>query len=280
MYVRRAGALLVAGLVAAYLVPGPTAAANPCPPGLTWKAASGAAAGQSVSGYFTSSSGRCVGSGGSDQPRNPSVDTDYDPTDRRFINCLLAGISRQESEGGYLDIEAPRTVDCPDPDDEDRFYRVDPSAMVRSLIAQLRLPDANPRFGPNPNKNEWKMLAVGFPVWLWTDGPRQKSTTASASGITFNLSAELESTTFTMGDGGKVTCTSMSTYSNSVTAGAPSPTCGYVYKTPSLPRGTYTVTATPTWRIRWSAAGFSGTLTTTYSDSSQIRIGELSALNR
>lgn len=161
-----------------------------------------------------------------------------------------------------------------------RSASIDAPALARSLIVRLRLPDANPRFGPNPNNNEWKMLAVGFPVWLWTDGPRHKEATASAYGITFRLVADLASTTFTTGDGGQVTCTSMSTYANTVKPGSPSPTCGHVYTKPSLPKGAYTVTATPQWRIRWSADGFSGTLTTSYSDSSQIRIGELRALNR
>lgn len=124
------------------------------------------------------------------------------------------------------------------------------------------------------------MLAVGFPVWLWTDGPRHKEVTASAYGITFRLSADLTSTTFTTGDGGQVTCTAMSKYANTVKPGSPSPNCGHVYTKPSLPEGAYRVTATPLWRIRWSADGFSGTLTTSYSDSSQIRIGELQALNR
>ena len=157
---------------------------------------------------------------------------------------------------------------------------IDVTALARSLIVRLRLPDANPRFGPNPNGNEWRMLAVGFPVWLWTDGPRHKEATASAYGISFRLSADLASTTFNTGDGGQVTCSSMATYSEAVKAGSPSPNCGHVYTKPSLPKGPYTVTATPTWRIRWSAGGFSGTLTTSYSDSSTIRIGELRALNR
>ena len=157
---------------------------------------------------------------------------------------------------------------------------IDVTALARSLIVRLRLPDANPRFGPNPNGNEWHMLAVGFPVWLWTDGPRHKEATASAYGISFRLSADLASTTFNTGDGGQVTCSSMATYSEAVKAGSPSPNCGHVYTKPSLPKGPYTVTATPTWRIRWSAGGFSGTLTTSYSDSSTIRIGELRALNR
>ena len=52
---------------------------------------------------------------------------------------------------------------------------IDVSAVARSLVVRLHLPDATPVFGPDPDNNEWKMLAVGYPVWLWTEGPRQKS---------------------------------------------------------------------------------------------------------
>lgn len=38
--------------------------------------------------------------------------------------------------------------------------------QLREVLAQLQLPDATPRFGPDPSVNEWKMLAVGFPIWL------------------------------------------------------------------------------------------------------------------
>jgi hypothetical protein len=157
---------------------------------------------------------------------------------------------------------------------------VDVGAIARSLAVQLRLPDTTPIFSPDPKKNEWKMLAVGYPVWLTTQGPRAKSTSASSQGLTFRLSATWRSTTFSMGDGSSVTCTDMTAYSATVKAGSPSPTCGHVYTKPSLPKGAYTVTATANWVVNWSVDTFSGSFPMSYSDSAQLPIGELQALNR
>ncbi|MFT4295731.1 MAG: hypothetical protein QM582_10000 [Micropruina sp.] len=153
-------------------------------------------------------------------------------------------------------------------------------AMAVNLVTQLRLPAPTPIFGPDPNVNEWKMLAVGFPIWLWTDGPTSVSTTASSSGFTFRLAAQWRSTTFHMGDGRTVTCTSMAKYSTSVTPGAPSPNCGHVYTQPSLPKGKYQVRAVADWEVTWSVAGFSGVLPAYNEASASIPIGELVALNR
>lgn len=153
-------------------------------------------------------------------------------------------------------------------------------AMAVSLVTELRLPTPTPIFGPNPNNNEWKMLAVGFPIWLWTEGPTTMSTSASASGFTFQMTARWKSTTFHMGDGNTVTCTSMEKYSSSVKPGTPSPNCGYAYSKPSLPKGKYQVRAVADWDVTWSVAGFSGVLPAHNEASASIPIGELVALNR
>lgn len=156
--------------------------------------------------------------------------------------------------------------------------QVDPEDVARELVVQLQLPDPTPRFGPDPSANEWKMAAVGYPLWLWTDGPRQVSTTASRYGISFTLTANWRSTTFNMGDGNRVTCTDTKKYTTSVKAGAKSPKCGYTYAKSSLPKGKYRVTATTNWRITWSALGQSGTLPGTHSASRDLPVGELNAL--
>lgn len=149
-----------------------------------------------------------------------------------------------------------------------------------SLVARLRLPDPTPQFGPDPGVNEWKMLAVGFPVWLWTAGPATVTTSVSSGGETFTMTARRKSVTFAMGDGRSVTCNSMTPYSGSVKPGVPSPTCGYVYQKPSLPAGSYTVRSTVNWEVSWSVAGYSGVLPTTRTASRALPIGELVALNR
>lgn len=153
-------------------------------------------------------------------------------------------------------------------------------AMAVRLVTELRLPTPTPNFGPNPNKNEWKMLAVGFPIWLWTEGATTMSTSASAGGFTFQMSARWQSTTFDMGDGNTVTCTAMEKYSASVKPGTPSPNCGYAYSKPSLPKGKYRVRAVADWEVTWSVAGFSGVLPAYNEALASIPIGELVALNR
>lgn len=197
---------------------------------------------------------------------------------RRF--CLLQGVTKEERDGSFLTINGDRWLLCPTTPTGAVTPSLDVAAVARSLVVRLQLPSAKPIFGPDPNNNEWKMLAVGFPVWLTTAGPRHRATTASAAGLTFRLSADLVSTRFSMGDGSTLTCSSMTTYSSSVKAGSSSPTCGHTYTTPSLPKGSYTVTATPNWMINWSVDGISGRFPMSYSDSAQLPIGELQALNR
>lgn len=148
---------------------------------------------------------------------------------------------------------------------------------VRQLIVHLQLPTPTPQFGPDPSVNEWNMLAVGYPIWLWTDGPQTVTASESAYGYTFTLRATYRSTTFTMGDGHTKQCTTTTPYRSSVTPGATSPTCGYTYQQ-AAPKGSYTVTATTHWEVAWSVAGYSGTLPGTHSASRELPIGELQAI--
>lgn len=124
----------------------------------------------------------------------------------------IEGISQAEMGAGVLTINGDRWVRCGPGANSLHRISVDLDALARSLAVQLQLPDTTPIFGPDPNNNEWKMLTVGFPVWLTTQGPRHKATTASAQGLTFRLSADLQSTTFAMGDGSQVTCTAISVH--------------------------------------------------------------------
>jgi hypothetical protein len=157
----------------------------------------------------------------------------------------------------------------------------DPSSHIREVVAKLKLPDPTPRFGPDPNNNQWHMLAVGFPIWLWTNGPTTLTTTAHHDGLTFTLQATWQSTTFTTGDGHTTTCTTTTTYPQHLNKpGTPSPTCGHTYDTASPKNHPYTVTAQTNWQINWTANHQHGTLTTTYTGQHQLEIGELQALVR
>ncbi len=150
--------------------------------------------------------------------------------------------------------------------------------LARTLIVKLQLPDPTPRFGPDPSVNEWKMAAVGYPLWLWTDGPTVVSSRVRAYGITFTLRADWQSTTFDMGDGHQVTCSRTLVYPSNTKPGRKSPACGYTYFTSSLPKGNYTVTATTNWRISWSALGQSGAVPGTHTGQWPLPVGELNAL--
>jgi hypothetical protein len=145
----------------------------------------------------------------------------------------------------------------------------------------LRLPDPTPRFGPDPSVNEWKMLAVGYPIWLWTDKPTTLEATATHDGLTMTLTAERTSTSFDLGDGHHLTCTRTTEYpARPDRYGTPSPACGYTYQKRSRPGHDYTVTATTHWQITWTTAGRTGTLTTTHTGRRTLPIGELQALIR
>ena len=168
-----------------------------------------------------------------------------------------------------------------DTDCDTLMYSIKPvtTSDVQEVAAQLKLPDPTPRFGPDPSANEWKMLAVGFPIWLWTDRPTTVSTTAHHDGLTFTLTATWTSTTFTMGDGHSKTCTATTIRPKTVKpATKPSPTCSYTYQTKSKIGHPYTVTADTHWRIDWTTNGYSGTFTHTYTGNRTLEIGELQSL--
>lgn len=163
-----------------------------------------------------------------------------------------------------------------DPDPERAAVSLE--AIARTLVVRLKLPDPTPRFGPDPTANEWKMAAVGYPLWLWTDGPTEVTSRVEAYGVSFTLRARWRSTTFDMGDGHRVRCTQTRAYPKTAQPGTASPVCGYTYAKASLPKGNYTVTATSSWRISWSALGQSGTLPGSHTASQSLPVGELNAL--
>lgn len=252
--------IAMATLLAITLSPSPVAEAakGSCSTGYHWVKVKVKRSGSTLVGTYRGSQGKCV--------KNKSGTGKGGSGSGEFVGELCA-LDRIETDPACREsLIAGSTIDY--------------VGVARSLAVRLKLPDTTPIFGPDPNNNEWKMLTVGFPVWLTTQGPRHKATTASAQGLTFRLTADLQSTTFAMGDGSQVTCTAMTPFTASSKAGSASPTCGHTYTKPSLPKGSYTVTATANWLINWSVDGFSGSFPMSYSDSAQLAIGELQALNR
>lgn len=184
--------------------------------------------------------------------------------------CFLPG-------GAPVDAAAPPPAGAQQP----AAPPVDPAVVARKVIAKLQLPESEPQVGPPPSLNEWQMAAVGYPLWLWTDDDATLSTEAEAEGLEVSLDATATSLTFDMGDGATVTCDPASTrsWSRDIEPAEPSPTCGYVYQEPSqtkaAPSGTYTVTATTTWEVAWTADDESGVETVEQTSSTELPVGEL-----
>ena len=206
------------------------------------------------------------------QPRKPTEPTRPKITERERIAQIV--MCREATDGVCRGAPRDRSQ-RPEPSDKPTLNL---SAIARTLVTRLQLPDPTPQIGPDPEVNEWKMVAVGYPLWLWTDGPRTVTSRVQAHGVTFTLRATWLSTDFAMGDGHSVSCTATAAYTEAVKAGAKSPSCGYTYLKSSLPEGNYTVAATTNWRINWSALGQSGSLTGSHTGTRSLPVGELNAL--
>ncbi len=149
-------------------------------------------------------------------------------------------------------------------------------------FARLRLTPPKPAITPSPNANRWKMAAVGYPLWLSVDGDTHPPAVRDAvADVSVSLEATVDHVVFSMGDRHSVTCGNVTTsWNTSIPAGKKSPTCGYRYERPSLPKGSYTVTATTYWSIAWSTSVDRGVIDFVQSDSVQLPVGELQVLVR
>ena len=149
-------------------------------------------------------------------------------------------------------------------------------------VARLQLPTIAPGIGPSPNLNPWNMAAVGYPLWLWADGPtRVGPISDSVAGLSVSLDATVSSLTFRMGDGHSVNCAGAGQpWTKSVQPGAKSPTCGYSYAKPSLPNDKYTVAAIANWAVTWRSNGQSGVINVPAVETTDLPVGELQVLVR
>lgn len=201
-----------------------------------------------------------------------TIAMDRDLSKRRGAAFVV--MCREATEAGISCVSAPERRRRPSIGEA----IVDLSSVARTLITRIQLPNPAPRIGPDPSVNEWKMAAVGYPLWLWTDGPGVVTDRVRAYGVTFTLRARWVSTSFDMGDGHRVTCSRTQPYQPAVEPGTRSPVCGYTYTRSSLPKGHYTVTATTNWQVSWSALGLSGSLPASFSGTRALPVGELNAL--
>ncbi len=160
--------------------------------------------------------------------------------------------------------------------------RITPAQAGAIAVARLKLPTVAPGIGPSPELNRWKMAAVGYPLWLWADGPTQVGPVSdSAGGLNVSLEAKVTKVTFRMGDGQSVSCTGGGReWTRAVKPGTKSPSCGYAYTRPSLPKGKYTVAAISNWAVTWTSNNQSGVIDVPAVDTVQLPVGELQVLVR
>ncbi|GAA1854952.1 hypothetical protein ACFFOM_02275 [Microlunatus capsulatus] len=159
---------------------------------------------------------------------------------------------------------------------------VTPEQAAYIASARLRLTAPQPVVGPPPDINEWDMAAVGYPLWLWAEGDLDPAPVSdSVFDLSVALDARLVEVVFDMGDGNRVRCSDLGTrWTRSVEPGTASPSCGYAYPQPSLPEGSYTVTANAVWAIDWAINGTTGSIPFYQSASTTIPVGELQVLVR
>ncbi len=154
--------------------------------------------------------------------------------------------------------------------------------LAYMAVAELTLSPPRPMIGPPPTINEWKMAAVGYPMWLWAEGTLDPPPVAdSVYNVAVSLDARLERVVFDMGDGHRVSCTDLTRrWHRGITPAAKSPTCGYTYQQPSLPDGDYTITAHAVWAIDWTINATRGTIPLYQTATTQLPVGELQVLVR
>jgi len=160
--------------------------------------------------------------------------------------------------------------------------RITPGQAAAIAVARLQLPTIAPGIGPSPDLNPWKMAAVGYPLWLWADGPAEVGPISdSVAGLSVSLRAEVGSLTFRMGDGHTVTCEGTGhPWTTAVEPATKSPNCGYSYAKPSLPGRVYKVAAIANWAVTWTSNGQSGVINVPVVDTTELPVGELQVLVR
>ncbi|WP_394620151.1 hypothetical protein JNUCC0626_13900 [Lentzea sp. JNUCC 0626] len=153
-----------------------------------------------------------------------------------------------------------------------------PDQVAEIARSRLRLPD--PAIAMNPPREQ----LVNLPTWLWlSDGWRPIAATASVPGVVVTAVAEPVAAVWSTGDGTTVTCSGPgSAFAVGRDPKGASPDCGHTFRRASAaqPAGTYRLSVTLRWNVRWSGAGQSGSFSDlTTNSSTALRVVESQALN-
>ena len=171
---------------------------------------------------------------------------------------------------------------------------VNPETIIRSAVSSLGLHPPTTGVGAYvyPGYEEWGLSWwVGAPMWLWveTSDPFQWGThtiSASESGVSVTATVAPSYVSYDPGDGSApVTCGNAGTVRpwnrNDLMSNHSPSRCEHTYMTTNTlgdPDSRFSVTATVTWKVSWSATnGQNGSFTTetTSTSATSIHIGEL-----
>jgi hypothetical protein len=163
--------------------------------------------------------------------------------------------------------------------------KISPGQAAKRVVQSMKFVPVD--IGVSPEVLGAEKWYVGMPMWLWAKNKGQANVTgpytksASEGGVSVKATARLASITYTMGDGGKVICTSGGTPYTKPMGKRPSPTCDYRYSkmSPNQGKGSYKITATSKWNVSWTADDQSGEMPMQVSSSRAVRVGEIQTLN-
>lgn len=136
---------------------------------------------------------------------------------------------------------------------------VDPGVVAEvgtRVAAGVEVPGARFVMQPDPGRNEWNGLPVGFPVWLHVEHPAPIGVQVSDSGVVVDLRAYPVAAVFDTGDGQRYRCVATTVRRLDEDPRVKSPTCNHRF----LEKGEYVISAWVEWRVDWSALGQSGSL--------------------
>jgi hypothetical protein len=155
----------------------------------------------------------------------------------------------------------------------------DPRVLAQQAIALMGLRAINIGIVPEPRAGS--VGIIGMPTWMWAQNPSQSTwgpitKSVSAGGSTVTATAKVDRVVWAMGDGSTVACTGPGTAYQDSFGKKSSPSCGHTYTR----QGDYTVRATSSWTVQWAGVGQSGTIPLTFTQTTNITMGEAQVLTQ
>ena len=156
---------------------------------------------------------------------------------------------------------------------------VDLAALAQSALSSVAISGPGVRTSPDVANR----LVVRVPTWLWLDAAwwHDYTAIASAGRVTTTVTARPASATWSLGDGGAITCSGPGV---AWRVGLPedATSCSHTYTTSSAgqPGGTFGLTATVRLEVTWTSnIGAGGTLPAiTRSSARAVEVGEIQAV--